>query len=95
MKKVFISGPMTGLPDFNRQAFFEAEKKLKGRYQVLNPARIKVVRGKPYRYFMDKAVKLMLQADLICPLKGWEYSKGAFAERVLADALGIKILSLR
>jgi hypothetical protein len=93
-KKVYISAPMTGHPDLNRPAFMAAEARLKKKYIVLNPARIKIVKGKPYRYYLQKAVKLMMEADCICPLQGWERSKGAFAERVLADALGLEVIIL-
>jgi len=37
---VYLSGPMTGLPDYNRPAFFAAEKRLRSLgHQVSNPAR--------------------------------------------------------
>ena len=39
-KGVYISGKMTGLPDFNRQAFLDAEKYIRkqGARYVYNPA---------------------------------------------------------
>lgn len=38
--KVYIAGPMTGLPEFNFPLFFEAEELLKGHgFEVINPAR--------------------------------------------------------
>jgi hypothetical protein len=40
MKKVYIAGPMRGIPEFNFPAFFAAEDKLRaGGYQTFNPAR--------------------------------------------------------
>lgn len=38
--KLYLSGPMTGLPDHNREAFNKREGMLKRRgYDVVNPAR--------------------------------------------------------
>lgn len=38
--KVYISGPMTGLPEFNYPAFFAAAEALEARgYETINPAR--------------------------------------------------------
>lgn len=40
-KRLYIAGPMTGLPEFNYPAFMEAEKRLNDMgYKVENPARI-------------------------------------------------------
>jgi hypothetical protein len=36
---IYIAGPMTGLPDYNRPAFYEAEEAFKeGGWEVFNPA---------------------------------------------------------
>lgn len=39
MAKVYIAGPMSGIPEFNFPAFFRAERLLKEQeYEVVNPA---------------------------------------------------------
>lgn len=39
MKKVYIAGPMSGIPEFNFPAFYEAEEYLRSLgYDVFNPA---------------------------------------------------------
>lgn len=42
--KVYIAGPMRGIPQFNFPAFFAAERQLLARgYEVFNPAREDIV----------------------------------------------------
>jgi hypothetical protein len=92
MKKVYIAGPMTGLPNYNQPAFHEAAAKLEALgLAVLNPAtsfggRVDL----DYPSYMRAAVMLLLQADAIVMLPGWEASKGATLELRLAVALGME-----
>jgi len=87
---LYIAGPMTGLKDFNRSAFNDAEKKLRAAgYEVLNPAR--QPDGLDRREYMRRGVADVLEADGIATLWDWVNSKGAFAEVALAEAVGVKI----
>ena len=46
LKRIYLSGPMTNIPDLNRSAFFEAEKRLTaGGNFVINPHRISALFG--------------------------------------------------
>lgn len=85
--RVYISGPMTGLPGLNYEAFFDAHERLaQAGYDVINPAR----EGNPHWTwvdFMRRAMMDVAEADAICMLPGWEYSKGAVLERTVAKAL--------
>lgn len=87
--KVYISGPMTGLPDFNYPAFFAAEDDLKAiGHDVINPAR----EGDGdwgWLEFMRRALVDISQADAIHLLDDWEKSKGACLEAHIAEALGL------
>ena len=39
MKKIYLSGPMTGFKDYNYQMFNDAAKKLRAEgFEVVNPA---------------------------------------------------------
>ncbi|EDM3391824.1 nucleoside 2-deoxyribosyltransferase [Salmonella enterica subsp. enterica serovar Newport] len=90
MSVVYISGPMSGLEDFNRTAFAIAARNLDAKgYTVLNPAILpdSLTYG---RYI--KISKAMLEcADTIYLLEGWRDSAGATAEHALAKKLDLKI----
>lgn len=98
MTTVFIAGPMTGYPDWNRPAFQEAEEKLEllG-FDVLNPARNGV--GKedewPHREYMNASLMQLSQADAIYLLPGWENSPGAKLEAHYARVAGLVQVSDR
>ncbi|WP_347253481.1 DUF4406 domain-containing protein [Leminorella grimontii] len=76
---IFISGPMTGLPEFNRPAFNEAATTLRNRsFIVLNPAIFPD--GLTHDQYLAMSLSMLDQADAIYLLKGWEKSKGAVME---------------
>lgn len=94
MKKiVYISGPMSGLPDLGRKSFAEAEKILSEEFIVLNPASMPL--GMKYEQYMAISIVMLQQADYICLLPGWENSKGARAEKAFADSVQIHAFLLR
>lgn len=87
MKKIYIAGPMTGMPKFNYPAFFEAERLLKGlNYDVLNPASLpkcdddSIKGDERWRWYMRRALPMVAQADEMALLPGWDKSKGALLE---------------
>lgn len=86
--KVYISGPMTGLPEFNYPAFFTAAERLVAEgFEVINPARP----GEGHwgwQEFMRRALVDLSEADAIHLLDGWEKSRGAVLEAHIAEALG-------
>lgn len=93
--KVFISGPMSGKPNGNKEVFFRAEYKLKGLgYSVFNPAWFRY--GAVTEFTTDDMHMIDFSAlsrcDAIYMLKGWQYSIGARAEFEHAKELGKKIL---
>lgn len=77
--KVFLSGPMTGLPDFNRGAFFEAAGTLFDHgHIVLNPAVFPD--GLEHGDYMKICLPMIDAAEAVIMLPGWEKSKGANME---------------
>lgn len=91
--KVYIAGPMTGLPDHNFPAFFEAEEQIRADgHDVLNPARHGVVPILTWSDYMRMGIQDLLRCDAIFMLPGWVGSKGASLELHIAQQLGMKTI---
>ena len=83
MSKVYLSGPMTGYPQFNYPAFNRiAESLTRIGFKVVNPVEIcsHLPQGSPWSDFMDVCLPAVAGSKKIYLLKGWEKSKGARLE---------------
>ena len=88
--KIYIAGPMTGLPDCNRPAFFKAEKILKkSGHTVLNPANNP--EGLTHDEYMHICRAMIDVSEMVVFLPGWEESKGARIEYSWAIESGKRI----
>ena len=68
--KVYIAGPMTGLPDFNRGAFFDAADVLFSHgHIVLNPAVFPD--GLEHGDYMKICLPMIDAAEAVIMLPGW------------------------
>lgn len=86
--KLYIAGPMTGLPEYNYPAFFEAEDQLRAAgYDVANPAMLGVRDGWEWADYMRAGLRMLLNCDGIAMLDGWHASRGAQVELRLALSL--------
>ena len=101
--KIYLAGPMRGIPDFNFPAFDAAAANLRSQgYTVFNPAdndREKGYVGKPVEEIMrdcilDDLTYIIRHADAVALLPGWEASKGVAAEVATAKFLNLKIIEL-
>ena len=103
-KTVYISGPMTGIPDHNYPAFHAAAAQLRAAgYTVLSPAEITdhpsgftIDNGQPFTVedrhaAMRKDIEHVLAADVVVILPGWEHSRGSLLEVEVAIAIGTPI----
>lgn len=96
MHTIYIAGPMTGLSNFNKPAFFEAEERLRqDGWLVVNPANTRqhpgVLRGdKIWQYYMREAIRVLVDCTAIALLPGWMDSKGAKVEYLIAQNLGME-----
>ena len=96
VSKVYISGPMTGYPEYNRPAFAEAAEALRARgWEAANPGRDIMVKGEAnWETYMRYAITLMMECDGILMLDGWQLSRGATIEYQLAMSLGFTFVRL-
>ena len=93
-KKVFISGPMSGIKDFNKPEFDKAEQWLtQAGYSVFNPARMHFDDAWTHEEIMRIDLTALAQCDYILMLDGWRTSKGATQEYLYAMTTGIELMS--
>ena len=88
---IYIAGPMRGLPDLGRAAFFAAEVKLRERgWKVINPARLP--EDLPSEAYMPICLAMLDQADTIALLPGYKNSAGAQIEIAYGAQTGKAVL---
>lgn len=99
-KKIFISGPMTGLPDFNFPRFNLVAKQLEdASIDCINPVDVckkynkETVLSDPVKFqeMIDEQQRLERECDAILLLDGWHESKGVRLELKTALELDMKI----
>lgn len=89
-KRIYICGPMTGLPEFNYPAFNAEAERLRGLgYHVENPAENEHPADQTWAGYMRAALRQMLTCDAVAVLDGWAASKGAKLELDVAESVGI------
>lgn len=93
--RLYVTGPITGLPDLNKPAFAKATSELRAvGYEVINPHEI----GEPSElllpwesYLRADLIAMLQGADALAQLDGWKDSRGGVLEHHIADALGWEV----
>jgi hypothetical protein len=90
--KVYLAGPMTGLPGYNYPAFRAAAGRWRNAgYRVECPAEnFDGDLTRPYHEYIRAALVQVLASDAIALLPGWERSRGARIEVRMGVALALK-----
>lgn len=92
MKRVYISGPMTGKPELNFPAFNKAAAELRAAgFDVINPAEIGEVPGLEWADYMRADIRMLMDCDTVATLPDWKKSKGARLEVHIAGELGMTV----
>jgi hypothetical protein len=94
---IYISGPITGLPNLNKDQFSYYEEIIKTmNFQSINPFNLVSEidqQTKNWEDFMRVDIKAMMDAGIILMLPGWEKSVGASCELFIAKILKIPVIS--
>ena len=94
--KIYISGPITGMDNGNKEAFDGMEHKLRDRgHDVVNPHSLPHNHGKTWNEYMREDLKAMLDCQGAVFLPGWNNSRGARVEYDLALALDLTFCEVR
>ena len=95
--KLYIAGPMSGLPEFNYPAFHAAIDELSGKgYVVYSPTDSEFENdgerfGKPKSWYMRRGIKMVCEVEGIALLPGWETSPGTALEISVGQMLDLDI----
>lgn len=96
MTRLYIAGPMSGLPDFNYPAFHTAATMLRGLgYQVENPAENDRPLTDPWQVFLRDAITKLMRCDGVALLPDHHRSRGARLEESIATRLGIPVRTIQ
>lgn len=88
--KLYVSGPMSGMPEHNFPAFREAAAQLfTAGYEVVDPSTFDDNVGKPWAECLKRDLIALLTCDGVALLPGWPNSRGALLEFAVAHELGM------
>lgn len=103
-RMLYLSGPMTGFPEFNRQAFEDAAYRLRSYgYHVINPHELPEPEVEGFAGEMELWAEYLARdlwlfaktsrPDALVVLPGWETSRGSMLEVAFAKKCGIPVIT--
>jgi hypothetical protein len=97
--KVYILGPMTGMPNENREVFAVAALGLRMRgFEVVSPAELNppMPDGADPEAWWQRCMRVCIAALVTCEavyrIEGWDWSRGGSLEAHIARGLRMKIV---
>jgi hypothetical protein len=94
MKKIYISGKISGLPENEvKEKFDKAEREMLERgYEVVNPLKKAIPYSASWQIHIAIDIILLMGCDAIYLLSDWIYSRGASLEQKIAETTGKEII---
>jgi len=93
MKRVYLSGPMSGYPESNFPAFHQWAARLRADgFDVVSPAEIQ--EAGTWELCLRADLRELCTCEAIALMPGWENSKGANLELHVAHRLGMEVIHL-
>ncbi|WP_313629810.1 DUF4406 domain-containing protein [Pseudomonas sp.] len=93
MKRIYLSGPMSGLRALNFTTFHSMTASLRAvGHTVTNPAELNPDGG-TWNDCMRRDIAALMDCDTVTTLPGWENSKGAGVEVLIAECLGMTVVN--
>ncbi len=92
--KLYLAGPMRGLPYYNYPAFHAGARRLREvGHEVFDPADLTYEwdEAGSRKAMGEELAWICAEADALALLPGWERSLGAKAEMATAEALGLPV----
>lgn len=94
MRRINLSGPMSGLPGLSFPTFHSMTASLRAvGHTVTNPAEINP-EGGTWTDCMRGDIAALMDCDTVATLPGWEHSKGARLEVLIAECLGRTVMNV-
>ena len=93
--KIYLSGKMTGEPEYNHPLFNRKAKELRALgFEVFNPAENDGgTTDKKRSFYLREDIRELLDCDTVMVLAGWRKSKGALLEVNIARELELQIIT--
>lgn len=93
MNRIYIAGPMSGLPELNYPLFNATAARLRGLgFHVENPAENAAPACGSWEGYMRLAIAQLITCDAVATLPGWVRSRGACVEVGIAQHLAMRVI---
>lgn len=90
--KLYLAGPMTGLPDLNFPRFHEEAARLRALgHEIINPAELNPT-SNDWLECMRIDIRELVMCDGVALLEGWHQSRGATLEHDIGVRLGLHVI---
>lgn len=92
-RRIYVAGPMTGLPEYNFPLFNSTAVRLRSEgWHVENPSEHGHIEGAGWADYLRWDISRIATCGAIYLLPGWSNSKGATLEVHIAGVLGLEVL---